>query len=219
MRVKSPGTREVLELSTGHMPTTSDEAMEAYLLITSRIWRHLFREDVEIRKPSATAAIRLRNAEWGRTPKHSLKDQADYWEKYLLGQGHLEVGFDVMAETEEHQQFMRQQIECLAIRRGESVGRLRQWHRALSSIAIESGSDAAAVSGIGATPSQDLQRGFRRSCAGKIQSAGFPSGGTTWCSRDELHFSAGEFGGQPVQAYMALPERPLLQCGEAQGQD
>jgi pimeloyl-ACP methyl ester carboxylesterase len=31
MRVKAPGTREVLELSTGHMPTTSDEAMEAYL--------------------------------------------------------------------------------------------------------------------------------------------------------------------------------------------
>jgi len=121
MRVKSPGTREVVELSTGHMPTTNDEAMEAYLLITSRIWRHLFREDVEVRKPSATAAIRLRNAEWGRTPKHSLKDQADYWEKYLLGQGHLEVGFDVMAETEEHQQFMRQQVERLEIRRGESV--------------------------------------------------------------------------------------------------
>ncbi len=121
MRVKAPGTREVLELSTGHMPTTSDEAMEAYLLITSRIWRHLFREEVEIRKPSTTAAIRLRNAEWGRTPKHSLKDQADYWETYLLGQGHLEVGFDVMAETEEHQQFMREQIERLDIRRGESV--------------------------------------------------------------------------------------------------
>jgi ubiquinone/menaquinone biosynthesis C-methylase UbiE/pimeloyl-ACP methyl ester carboxylesterase len=121
MRVKAPGTREVLELSTGHMPTTSDEAMEAYLLITGRIWRHLFREEIEIRKPSATAAIRLRNAEWSRTPKHSLKDQADYWEKYLLGQGHLEVGFDVMAETEEHQQFMREQIKRLDIRRGESV--------------------------------------------------------------------------------------------------
>jgi ubiquinone/menaquinone biosynthesis C-methylase UbiE len=90
-------------------------------LITRRIWRHLFREEVEIRKPSTTAAIRLRNAEWGRTPKHSLKDQADYWEKYLLGQGHLEVGFDVMAETEEHQQFMREQIERLAIRPGENV--------------------------------------------------------------------------------------------------
>jgi len=122
MRVKSPGTREVVELSTGHMPTTNDEAMEAYLLITSRIWRHLFREDVEVRKASTTATVRLRNAEWGRTPKHSLKDQADYWEKYLLGQGHLEVGFDVMAETEEHQQFMQQQIERLEIQRGEVVG-------------------------------------------------------------------------------------------------
>ena len=121
MRVNAPGTREVLELSTGHMPTTSDEAMEAYLLITGRIWRHLFREEVEIRKPSTTSAIRLRNAEWGRTPKHSLRDQADYWEKYLLGQGHLEVGFDVMAETEEHRQFMREQIERLDIQRGENV--------------------------------------------------------------------------------------------------
>lgn len=121
MRVKAPGTREVVELSAGHMPTTNDEAMEAYLLITSRIWRHLFREEVEIRKPSATAAIRLRNAEWGRTPKRSLQDQAEYWESYLLGQGHLEVGFDVMAETDEHQQFMRQQIERLDIRCGECV--------------------------------------------------------------------------------------------------
>ena len=121
MRVKAPGTREVVELSTGHMPTTSDEAMETYLLITNRIWRHLFREEAEIRKPSATAAVRLRNAEWGRTPRHSLKDQTDYWEKYLLGQGHLEIGFDVMAETEEHQQFMRQQIERLDMRDGECV--------------------------------------------------------------------------------------------------
>ncbi len=50
MRVKAPGTREVIELSTGHLPTTSDEAMEAYLLITGRIWRHLFREEAEIQK-------------------------------------------------------------------------------------------------------------------------------------------------------------------------
>ena len=139
MRVKAPGTREVLELSTGHMPTTSDEAMEAYLLIANRIWRHLFREEVEIRKPSRTSAIRLRNAEWGRTPKHSLKDQADYWETYLLGQGHLEVGFDVMAETEEHQQFMREQIECLDIRPGESVadfgGGTGLFHQSLLSLA------------------------------------------------------------------------------------
>jgi SAM-dependent methyltransferase/pimeloyl-ACP methyl ester carboxylesterase len=121
MRVKAPAPREVVELDTGHMPTTSDEAMDAYLLITGRIWRHLFREEVEIRKPSSTAAVHLRNAEWARTPKYSLRDQPEYWEKYLLGQGHLEVGFDVMAETEEYQQFMREQIDRLDIRRHESV--------------------------------------------------------------------------------------------------
>lgn len=122
MRVKSLGTREVVELSTGHMPTTNDEALEAYLMITRHIWRHLFREDTEVRKPSTAAAIRLRNSEWSRTPKYALKDQADYWEKYLLGQGQLEVGFDVMAETEEYQEFMQQQIEWLDIRRGETIG-------------------------------------------------------------------------------------------------
>lgn len=121
MRVEAPGTREIVELSTGHMPTTNDEAMEAYLLITRHIWRFLFREDIEVNRPTPSTAVQLRNAEWGRTPKYALKDQASYWEKYLLGQGHLEVGFDVMAETEEYRSFMRQQIELLDIRRGETV--------------------------------------------------------------------------------------------------
>jgi ubiquinone/menaquinone biosynthesis C-methylase UbiE len=122
MSIRAPGTREVVELSTGHMPTTNDEALEAYLLISRYIWRFLFREEIQAKKPSAAAAIQLRNAEWSRTPKYALKDQADYWEKYLLGQNQLEVGFDVMAETEEYCQFMQHQIELLNVRPGNTIG-------------------------------------------------------------------------------------------------
>jgi SAM-dependent methyltransferase/pimeloyl-ACP methyl ester carboxylesterase len=122
MSTRAPGTREVVELATGHMPTTNDEATEAHLLITRHIWRFLFREDIQVKKPSTTAAIQLRNAEWSRTPKYALKDQADYWEKYLLGQDQRDVGFDVMAETEEYQAFMRQQLNLLDIRPGDMVG-------------------------------------------------------------------------------------------------
>jgi SAM-dependent methyltransferase len=122
MSIRAPGTREVVELSTGHMPTTNDEALEAYLLITRYIWRFLFGEEIQAQKPSTAAAIQLRNAEWSRTPKYALKDQADYWEKYLLGQNQLEVGFDVMAETEEYCQFMQRQIELLNVRPGDTIG-------------------------------------------------------------------------------------------------
>jgi SAM-dependent methyltransferase/pimeloyl-ACP methyl ester carboxylesterase len=122
MSLKAPGTREVIELETGHMPTTNEEALEAYRLIAGLIWRFLFREEIDVKKPSAAAAIQLRNAEWSRTPRYAFKDQTDYWEKYLLGQDRLEVGFDVMAETEEYQRFMQQQIELLSIQAGDIIG-------------------------------------------------------------------------------------------------
>jgi len=121
MRVEAPGTREIVELSAGHMPTTNEEAMEACLLITRHIWRFLFREEIEVKRPSSSAAIQMRNAEWSRTPKFSIRDQADYWEKYLLGQGQLEIGFDAIGEAEEYRSFMEQQIELLDIRPGETM--------------------------------------------------------------------------------------------------
>jgi ubiquinone/menaquinone biosynthesis C-methylase UbiE len=124
MSIQSGATREVIELPSGHMPTNSDQALEAYQLITHRIWQHLFIEDIEVRPPSQSSAIELRNDEWSRTPKSTLKDQADYWEKYLLGEGQLEVGFDVMAETQEYRDFMRNQVQLLDICAGEAVADL-----------------------------------------------------------------------------------------------
>ena len=124
MSIQSGGPREVIELPTGHMPTSSDQALEAYQLITRKIWQHLFIEDIEVQPPSQSAAVELRNAEWSRTPKSAVKDQTDYWEKYLLGEGQLEVGFDVMAETQEYQEFMRKQAQLLDIRAGEAVADL-----------------------------------------------------------------------------------------------
>ncbi len=124
MSIRAKGTREIVELPTGHMPTTNEEAMETYQLVTRYIWRYLFGESIDVRKPSPSSCIRLRNAEWSRTPKYALKDQADYWEKYLLGQGQLEVGFDVMAETPEYQDFMNKQIDLLGVSPGDIIGDL-----------------------------------------------------------------------------------------------
>jgi SAM-dependent methyltransferase len=121
MRVKARGTREVIELPTGHMPTTNEEAQLTYELITKSIWRYLFLEDIEAYRPSSSAAINLRNAEWSRTSRSSIQDQEEYWEKYLLGQGPLEIGFDVLAETDEYREFMGTQIELLDIQAGEAV--------------------------------------------------------------------------------------------------
>jgi SAM-dependent methyltransferase len=137
MTIKAKGTREIVELPTGHMPTTNEEALEAYQLITKYIWRYLFVEEIDVQKPSQASAIELRNAEWSRTPRSVIKDQTDFWEKYLLGEGQLEVGFDVMAETQEYQEFMGKQIDLLDIHSGQVIGDLGSgtglFHRVLLS--------------------------------------------------------------------------------------
>ncbi len=124
MSIKAKGPREVVELPTGHVPTTNEEALQTYRLITKYIWRYLFIEDTEILDSPPSGATKLRNAEWSRTPKSAIRNQTDYWEKYLLGQGQLEIGFDVMAETQEYQGFMAKQIELLEIHSRELVGDL-----------------------------------------------------------------------------------------------
>ncbi|MEW5977579.1 MAG: PilZ domain-containing protein [Acidobacteriota bacterium] len=124
MNIRAGGPRELIELPTGHMPTTNEEALETYQLITRHIWRYVFLEDVEVQRPPSANAVQLRNAEWSRTPRLRVQDQARYWQDYLLGQGDRELGFDVMVEANEYQEFMAKQIELLDIRDGETIGDL-----------------------------------------------------------------------------------------------
>jgi hypothetical protein len=86
MRVNARGTREVVELPTGHMPTTNEEAQETYELITKHIWRYLFLEDVEIYRPPSSKAIELRNAEWSHCPIFKIRrvtGRNTFWDRVL----------------------------------------------------------------------------------------------------------------------------------------
>lgn len=116
-----PGPREHIVLPTGHVPLNSTEALLVFSLVTRKIWQFLFSEDIEAVYPNLQEYVKVRRAEWARTPKHPLPDKRGYWQNYLLGDGDHRISYDVLSVTDEYIDFMRRQVALLDVRREQRV--------------------------------------------------------------------------------------------------
>jgi ubiquinone/menaquinone biosynthesis C-methylase UbiE len=121
MSVKSSGVREIIEVPTGHVVKTTTEAFEVFKLVTRCVWKRLFGEDVSPVTPNSNRAARITEAEWSRI-KHPPLDSRGYWKTYLLGRDRGDVGFDIMALTDEYIELMEKQVELLQIGANDIIG-------------------------------------------------------------------------------------------------
>jgi len=113
MRVKSPAPRRVIQIPTGHMLSTSEEALHAFQLITECIWQHLHHKEIQAVSPSPEWMMKANRLEWDRTARTHLMDRQAYWKKYLLGDRIGEFGFDVLMNTAEYRELISDQLALL----------------------------------------------------------------------------------------------------------
>ncbi len=108
MSVKAPGEREIIELDAGHVPTSSQEALAQFRLITRILFRHFYGRDDEMTSPSAGFLAAVSEKEWERVRRPRLGSAEDYWREYLLGKDG--IGFDVLALAPEYQAFVAEEV-------------------------------------------------------------------------------------------------------------
>jgi ubiquinone/menaquinone biosynthesis C-methylase UbiE len=120
MSVRSEGAREVLSIPTGHQMRTSEEAMEAFKLVTACIWKFLFRTTVRPSTPPLEILGEAREAERARLAKPQGSDHRGFWKEYLERKDRY-LGFDIIRETSAYRDLMKVQRDLLDLGEGDRL--------------------------------------------------------------------------------------------------
>ncbi|HYW84613.1 MAG TPA: class I SAM-dependent methyltransferase, partial [Spirochaetia bacterium] len=124
LSVKARGTRELLEIPTGHNLRTSDDAIQTFKLITSSIYEKLYGKRITARDPWKEEMMRLLTEERERLENRAAPPLTDYWRGYLLGNERNAVGYDFYRNIPEFTSFFRTQAQCLSLEQEEIVADL-----------------------------------------------------------------------------------------------
>jgi len=104
--------RELIEVDSGHIPKTGDEAISQFVKVTQRVWQHVHHGQLPPFRPSLGRLEVARQAEWERIKRRSLGDSRRWWQDYLLsGDG---LGFDILEHSPHYAGFMDLQAAALA---------------------------------------------------------------------------------------------------------
>jgi ubiquinone/menaquinone biosynthesis C-methylase UbiE/pimeloyl-ACP methyl ester carboxylesterase len=103
MSVKAPNEREIVEVDTGHTPTSSDEALAQFQLIARLCWSHLYGENVDAVVPPRGWLAAVAEQEWSRVRSTDGIHNEQYWESYLLSDDKL--GYDLLRYVPAYREF------------------------------------------------------------------------------------------------------------------
>ncbi|MEE9508596.1 MAG: PilZ domain-containing protein [Anaerolineales bacterium] len=113
MSINSNSNREVIEVPSGHNLHTSEDALKAYKIITSRIFRWLNNKSITPLDPYRDEMVRLITYERERLKNETGIETENYWRSYLIGNRVTDSGYDFYNNFDEFQQFM--ELEALLI--------------------------------------------------------------------------------------------------------
>lgn len=111
MDVPARGARELIEVQSGHLPRTGEEAIEQFVALSRRIWRYVHKSPLPPFRPSLGALAVRMESEWKDVRREPIVDRAKWWRDYLLdNEG---VGFDILEFSPAYEQLMADQARLL----------------------------------------------------------------------------------------------------------
>jgi len=111
--------RRFIEVPTGHMLSTSREAIETFQLITREVSRMALGYEIEPALPDLAQIEFRRKAERNRLPKESVDIRA-FWRDYLTGRD-TDLGIELMTSIAPYRKMMETQIDELGVSEGDVV--------------------------------------------------------------------------------------------------
>jgi hypothetical protein len=103
MSVKAPNEREIVEVDTGHTPTSSEEALAQFQLITRLCWSHLYGENFDAVIPPRGWVAAVAEQEWARVRTTDGIHNEQYWASFLMSDDKL--GYDLLHYVPAYREF------------------------------------------------------------------------------------------------------------------
>lgn len=106
MGIESKGSREVIEIPTGHNIRSSEDAIKTFQLITSWIHKKLYNEKITALEPDGDNLVNLIAYERERIASSEEFNSEEYWKQYLIGTKGNSFGYDFYKNIEEFRDFL-----------------------------------------------------------------------------------------------------------------
>ncbi len=119
MSVKADGSREVIEIPTGHNLRSSEDAIKTFKLITKLIYRMQYKKNIRPVGPDRNDMVNLITYERERLDKPEDFRAEDYWKHYLIGEG-SNAGYDFYKNIKEFRDFLTLQSGLIGLKDGET---------------------------------------------------------------------------------------------------
>lgn len=124
MSVSAGGSRELLEIPTGHNLRTSNDAIQTFKLMAGFIYEKLQGVRIVPRDPCREDMVRLLTNERERLQGRPISLISEYWRDYLIGNERSSVGYDFYRNIEEFTAFLRSEVQSLALNDREIIADL-----------------------------------------------------------------------------------------------
>ncbi len=121
MSIASSAPREVIRVPAGHNLRTSDDAVATFGLITARILETVCKLSVGPIRPDRDELLSIVTRERERLEAIESLDTDAYWERYLIGDGDAEAGYDVYRNITAFREFLDREVELADVRSGDKV--------------------------------------------------------------------------------------------------
>jgi ubiquinone/menaquinone biosynthesis C-methylase UbiE len=107
MSAAAPGDRKIIEVDTGHTPTSSDEALAQFQLMSSLIFSQIHGAEIEAVIPPRGLIGAISSQEWARVRKQDALPTEEYWRSYLLSDE--KHGYDLLRYVPAYREFAQLQ--------------------------------------------------------------------------------------------------------------
>lgn len=106
MGIESSGSREVIEIPTGHNLRSSEDAIKTFKLITSWVHKKLYNEKITPLEPDRDNLVDLIAYERERILSSEEFNVEEYWKEYLIGKSGSSFGYDFYKNIKEFRDFL-----------------------------------------------------------------------------------------------------------------
>lgn len=121
MGIESKGSREVIEIPTGHNIRSSEDAIQTFQLITSWIYKKLYNQEITPLEPDRDNLVRLISYERERIDSSEEFLREEYWKDYLIGTSRQSFGYDFYKNIKEFRDFLTLESELIDLQDKERI--------------------------------------------------------------------------------------------------
>jgi ubiquinone/menaquinone biosynthesis C-methylase UbiE/dienelactone hydrolase len=121
MGMESAGSREVIEIPTGHNIRSSEDAIKTFELITAWIYKKLYDETITPIEPDKANLVNLITYERERISSSEEFNSEEYWKQYLIGKDLNSFGYDFYKNIQEFRDFLTFQSQLIDLKDKERI--------------------------------------------------------------------------------------------------